>query len=232
VIEKSFWKGSTVKHNGVPLGIAALIAQTAAFYLFIKGHSSFQDDSSPISIQMPFLLAAAMPVTHALLCLARSLTSKERSAGSALRPHSNSVTSIVGGVVALVVVAAGVAFVVSHAGDHAKRLHRAATASQPVTSASPSQPTPPTSAFIVFTKTPETVPARPELRIGDSGDLVTLLQTVLRDKVGQSGVTVDGDFGPATEAAVTAKQTFSGITPADGVVRATTWAVIDSLNGK
>jgi N-acetyl-anhydromuramyl-L-alanine amidase AmpD len=70
---------------------------------------------------------------------------------------------------------------------------------------------------------PTPVPAqdsqnRPTLVRGASGDLVTALQTKL-------GVTADGQFGAATEAAVRAFQTAHGLTP-DGIVGPQTWAAL------
>lgn len=56
------------------------------------------------------------------------------------------------------------------------------------------------------------------LQRGDKGDDVKLLQTKL-------GITVDGDFGPATETAVRAFQTARALT-ADGLVGPKTWTAL------
>ena len=56
----------------------------------------------------------------------------------------------------------------------------------------------------------------PTLRIGQSGAPVSLLQQKL-------GITADGSFGPATDAAVKAFQTANNLT-ADGIVGPQTWA--------
>ena len=62
------------------------------------------------------------------------------------------------------------------------------------------------------------------LRKGDVGPAVSVAQQVM--KVG-----ADGDFGPATEAAVKAFQSAHGLSP-DGVVSASTWAAFaKSLSG-
>jgi hypothetical protein len=67
---------------------------------------------------------------------------------------------------------------------------------------------------------PEAPAARPTLRRGASGESVRQLQAKL-------GVDVDGNFGPATEAAVRNFQTANGLTP-DGVVGAKTWQALDT----
>ena len=58
----------------------------------------------------------------------------------------------------------------------------------------------------------------PVLRLGDSGEGVVRLQTLL-------GLVSDGGFGPATQAAVVAFQTRRGLTP-DGVVGSGTWQAL------
>ena len=68
---------------------------------------------------------------------------------------------------------------------------------------------------------------RRTLRLGDSGGDVQIVQAVLKDKAGQV-VTVDGKFGPQTEAAVVNVQRFFQL-PVTKVVDAATWAVIDLL---
>jgi peptidoglycan hydrolase-like protein with peptidoglycan-binding domain len=68
----------------------------------------------------------------------------------------------------------------------------------------------------------------PVLQRGSSGDVVRSLQTVLTNGApGEWNTTpqgIDGDFGPNTEAAVKAFQTWGGVT-ADGVVGDQTWSV-------
>lgn len=62
---------------------------------------------------------------------------------------------------------------------------------------------------------------RPTLRRGVSGQLTRLVQ----EKV---GVTVDGNFGPGTEAAVRRFQRAHNLVP-DGIVGPETWRVLDSV---
>lgn len=225
VIERGYWNGSTEKHNGFPIGVVALLGQAGAYYLFIRGHASFDDDSSPVRSSVPFALAAVMPVSHAVLCLVRSKVAKREFSWGASRSHNRvGVGQVIVGLLVLAGVAYAASFVVSHAGDRAKTLQR--TTEQ---SPTPSSPTT-TPALVVWSGS--SASSRPELRIGDSGEAVSYLQTVLRDKAGQTQLIVDGQFGPGTETAVKAFQTFVGIAPADGVVRSTTWAMIDSLNGE
>src|ERR1700757_1048207 len=68
----------------------------------------------------------------------------------------------------------------------------------------------------------------PVLQPGSSGDVVSSLQTVLTNGApGEWNTTpqgIDGDFGPNTEAAVKAFQTWGGVT-SDGVVGDKTWSV-------
>jgi peptidoglycan hydrolase-like protein with peptidoglycan-binding domain len=63
--------------------------------------------------------------------------------------------------------------------------------------------------------------ARPTLRRGAAGDLVSRIQKII-------GVTVDGKFGPNTEAAVRAFQRDHKLVP-DGIVGPKTWAVLDPV---
>ena len=63
------------------------------------------------------------------------------------------------------------------------------------------------------------------IRQGDHGDLVTELQQKL-ETTGNSPGSIDGWFGPNTEAAVLAFQTNNGL-QADGVVGNQTWAALD-----
>jgi peptidoglycan hydrolase-like protein with peptidoglycan-binding domain len=73
--------------------------------------------------------------------------------------------------------------------------------------------------------TTTTTVARPTLQQGSSGADVTDLQTQLA-KLGYDVGTPDGNFGATTQAAVIAFQTKEGISPADGVVNAATWAAL------
>ena len=67
--------------------------------------------------------------------------------------------------------------------------------------------------------------AEPVLKRGASGTAVRQLQAALKE-AGHDPGPIDGDFGPATEAAVRAFQQEKGIT-VDGVVGAITWLNID-----
>jgi putative chitinase len=69
------------------------------------------------------------------------------------------------------------------------------------------------------------VETRPVLQRGSKGDAVMELQSVLRDL--NFAVTVDGDFGPGTEVAVTRFQSEHQLTP-DGLVGPQTWAALDA----
>lgn len=64
----------------------------------------------------------------------------------------------------------------------------------------------------------------PDLRRGSQGTPVRYVQTVLKDRAGQS-LTVDGIFGTATEGAVKNLQAFFGLT-VSGVVSGKTWDVL------
>ena len=68
------------------------------------------------------------------------------------------------------------------------------------------------------------VASTPELSLGDSGAKVTELQQLLQ-RAGVSTGTVDGDFGPMTQAAVRRFQGSKGL-PVDGVVGPRTWAAL------
>jgi len=76
------------------------------------------------------------------------------------------------------------------------------------------------------TTTPEAIPLPTgvTLRLGDSGDAVRAVQQAL--KIGS----IDGEFGPATQQAVVAFQTASGLT-ADGIVGPKTLAALSSAVG-
>ena len=67
------------------------------------------------------------------------------------------------------------------------------------------------------------------MRIGATGDLVESLQRTLKAKLSPPGsISVDGDFGPATEAAVKAFQKQEKI-EATGVVDVATWKALGAL---
>ena len=68
---------------------------------------------------------------------------------------------------------------------------------------------------------PNSPSGRPTLRRGAGGELVKTIQAKI-------GVTVDGDFGPRTEAAVRALQRLHGLVP-DGIVGPKTWAALDGM---
>src|SRR5580698_2090137 len=63
------------------------------------------------------------------------------------------------------------------------------------------------------------------LQNGSTGGEVTMLQRAL-SVLGYS-VTIDGNYGPGTAAAVTQFQTANGLT-ADGVAGPNTWAAVDA----
>jgi len=62
----------------------------------------------------------------------------------------------------------------------------------------------------------EVITSLPEIQRGDEGDTVSIWQVIV-------GVQVDGDFGPATQAATIKFQSENGLA-ADGIVGARTWA--------
>jgi putative chitinase len=68
---------------------------------------------------------------------------------------------------------------------------------------------------------------RPELRQGDEGEAVELLQRALAAKNFSPGA-IDGDFGPKTDAAVRAFQAAAGL-GVDGVVGDSTWQALEPL---
>lgn len=77
----------------------------------------------------------------------------------------------------------------------------------------------------------ETVPSDPGyLKIGSRGDAVKKLQTNLNEFI-NSGLTVDGDFGKKTDAAVREFQKLNGI-GVDGVVGPITQKALDSYSAK
>lgn len=63
-------------------------------------------------------------------------------------------------------------------------------------------------------------PTLPNLRFGDSGDAVRVLQRLLLNN--RYAVKLDGTFGAVTETAVKAFQTQRNLSP-DGVVGSRTW---------
>ncbi len=67
------------------------------------------------------------------------------------------------------------------------------------------------------------------LSVGDRGDDVHVVQTLLKNRAG-AGIMADGRFGPKTRDAVRAFQRAKGLT-ADGVVGARTWAALRKLAG-
>lgn len=81
-------------------------------------------------------------------------------------------------------------------------------------------------------KSPDKDPSNADsksMRIGATGDLVEALQRTLKAKLTPpSSISVDGDFGPATEAAVKAFQKQEKI-EATGIVDETTWKLLGPL---
>jgi len=63
----------------------------------------------------------------------------------------------------------------------------------------------------------EIITSLPEIQRGDEGDAVSIWQVI-------AGVNIDGDFGPATQAATIKWQTENGL-KADGIVGVKTWAI-------
>ena len=68
----------------------------------------------------------------------------------------------------------------------------------------------------------------PTLTVGSSGEQVKAIQCLLRDKFNQVGVSIDGDYGPVTEAAVKAVQDFFKL-DVDGEVGPETWGALITL---
>ena len=68
-------------------------------------------------------------------------------------------------------------------------------------------------------------PAHPTLRLGDKGPEVTLLQQKLASHGRSINLVVDGDYGPATRAAVRAFQRAEGLLE-DGIAGPRTWAAL------
>ena len=71
-------------------------------------------------------------------------------------------------------------------------------------------------------------PDKPTVKIGSSGDDVKIVQNVLKMNGFYKG-SVDGIFGPITEAAVKKFQTAKGLLPADGIVGPKTWHALSKL---
>lgn len=73
--------------------------------------------------------------------------------------------------------------------------------------------------------------SKPTIREGSLGDAVRYAQLVCRHRAGQQ-LSVDGEFGPATDRAVRNVQAYvMGPEHADGVVGPLTWEVLDALAG-
>ncbi|HVJ69045.1 MAG TPA: serine hydrolase, partial [Caulifigura sp.] len=74
-----------------------------------------------------------------------------------------------------------------------------------------------------------TTPQLEELKVGSGGALVESLQRTLNERLPKTqSVTIDGDFGPATEAAVIAFQKLKSL-PTTGVVNTDTWKALGQL---
>jgi hypothetical protein len=71
---------------------------------------------------------------------------------------------------------------------------------------------------------PETVDTWPVLQVGDQGNSVQQLQIEL-SRIGLSEISIDGTYGPTTEAAVRQFQRDQGLTP-DGIVGPQTWQAL------
>ena len=72
---------------------------------------------------------------------------------------------------------------------------------------------------------PDNPNTRPVVRRGSTGELVREVQTIV------GGIKIDGQFGPATEAAVKQFQTAHKLV-ADGIVGPQTWAAMDRIEQK
>lgn len=75
------------------------------------------------------------------------------------------------------------------------------------------------------TVTTTTLAARPQLQEGSTGPDVAVLQQRL-NALGYNVGAADGTFGPGTKDQVVKFQEDKGISPADGVVTAATWAAL------
>jgi hypothetical protein len=103
---------------------------------------------------------------------------------------------------------------------------RATTTQATTTQQTPTTPTTTPTTTPAATTLTVTLPASGSLRKGDTGDAVKTLQTGLK-ALGYDVGTPDGDFGAATETAVSAFQQASGL-PVDGVVGAATAAKLNA----
>jgi D-alanyl-D-alanine carboxypeptidase (penicillin-binding protein 5/6) len=84
-------------------------------------------------------------------------------------------------------------------------------------------------AYDYFNPSPDLEPESNELAIGAMSRLVESLQRTLNDRLDPSpNLSVDGDFGPATKAAVKTFQKSHEL-PASGVVDEKTWSALGSL---
>jgi murein L,D-transpeptidase YcbB/YkuD len=99
----------------------------------------------------------------------------------------------------------------------------APAATTPATT-TPATTTPATTTPVTTTPGVITLPTDVTLKLGSSGDDVIAVQQALA-QLGYDPGSVDGDFGPATQQAVVAFQTASGLT-ADGVVGPETLAAL------
>jgi peptidoglycan hydrolase-like protein with peptidoglycan-binding domain len=68
----------------------------------------------------------------------------------------------------------------------------------------------------------------PVIRRGATGADVSKAQALINVLTGR-GLVVDGDFGPATSAAVEDVQRFLKMSPVDGVIGPATWRVLIEL---
>ena len=143
---------------------------------------------------------------------------------------------VVGAVVAIVVVV-GAGFLVARSLGGSDDTTATSTATLPTTPAdtTPAATTPASTAPASTTPaatTPDTtatvtsVPTETTLRPGDSGSSVTSLQQAL-DQLGYDVGTADGNYGPATTAAVAAFQKAQGLTE-DGIAGPTTLTAINT----
>ena len=143
---------------------------------------------------------------------------------------------VVGAVVAIVVVVAG-GFLVARSLGGSDETTATPTATVPTTpadttpaSTTPASTTPanttPATTTPATTTTLTSVPTDTTLRPGDSGSSVTSLQQALT-QLGYEVGTADGNYGPATTAAVAAFQKAQGLTE-DGIAGPTTLAAINT----
>ena len=74
-----------------------------------------------------------------------------------------------------------------------------------------------------------TRPTHPTLSLGSTHGDVEYLQIVLNIALAPNSLKVDGDFGPATEAAVKKFQQNNNPLDVDGIVGPDTWGVLTRL---